>query len=493
MIHCSAGSTLGVGHLVRSLALAEEAVARGHQVTSRVTTTGAFVEGLLAALPVAVHRTPGDLSSWARELEADVVHVDSYAPIEPHPGRLLLSNIEDGSFGRRPADLAVDPNLGAEGTSARTCLRRSCCGAPATHPFGSAVASRRGQAADPGGSRAGCWSSWAAPTRYDLSAARRRRSGRHRAPPRDHRGGAGQPPPTTVDAPRPARRVCGCELLSGVADLPARMLAHDLRRQCRRHVGLGALLPRACPWRWCAPSTTRSRATTESWRRTRLWGSDIGFRTSRGPRRRCGSCCSTLPRGAPWPTERRPSSTAAAPGGSSAPGSSCSSGCPACHRSGGRDALCDGRGRRAAARLAQRPGHSGGVTDHGSGPVRRPRALARADTGRDDRLLLIGSDDDGDVGSLRWDRRSENEWEVSITVAPARRGTGIGRPFLQRANALCSRSSGGRCSAWLPSGRQRCVSTPVHEIGLSPRNSSRRGRVRAFRQAVGRPLESRRP
>jgi len=48
----------------------------------------------------------------------------------------------------------------------------------------------------------------------------------------------------------------------------------------------------------------------------------------------------------------------------------------------------------------------------------------------DDRLLLIGTDEHGDVGSLRWDRQSENEWEVSITVAPERRGTGMARPLL---------------------------------------------------------------
>ena len=31
-------------------------------------------------------------------------------------GVALLSNLEDGTFGRRPADLVVDPNVGAEET-----------------------------------------------------------------------------------------------------------------------------------------------------------------------------------------------------------------------------------------------------------------------------------------------------------------------------------------------------------------------------------------
>jgi RimJ/RimL family protein N-acetyltransferase len=54
----------------------------------------------------------------------------------------------------------------------------------------------------------------------------------------------------------------------------------------------------------------------------------------------------------------------------------------------------------------------------------------QATLAREDRLLLIGSDDDGDVGTVRWDRRGDSEWEVSITIAPERRGTGMGRRLL---------------------------------------------------------------
>jgi RimJ/RimL family protein N-acetyltransferase len=49
---------------------------------------------------------------------------------------------------------------------------------------------------------------------------------------------------------------------------------------------------------------------------------------------------------------------------------------------------------------------------------------------RDDRLLLIASDDEGDVGTVRWDRVEDGEWEVSITVAPERRGRSMSRALL---------------------------------------------------------------
>jgi RimJ/RimL family protein N-acetyltransferase len=49
---------------------------------------------------------------------------------------------------------------------------------------------------------------------------------------------------------------------------------------------------------------------------------------------------------------------------------------------------------------------------------------------RDDRLLLVASDDEGDVGTVRWDRIENGEWEVSITVAPERRGHSLSRPLL---------------------------------------------------------------
>lgn len=49
---------------------------------------------------------------------------------------------------------------------------------------------------------------------------------------------------------------------------------------------------------------------------------------------------------------------------------------------------------------------------------------------RVDRHLLVVSDDDGPVGTVRWDRDCAG-WEVSITVAPDRRGRGLAGPLLR--------------------------------------------------------------
>jgi RimJ/RimL family protein N-acetyltransferase len=65
-------------------------------------------------------------------------------------------------------------------------------------------------------------------------------------------------------------------------------------------------------------------------------------------------------------------------------------------------------------------------------------------------VLLIASDTEGDVGTVRWDRLSDDEWEVSITVAPERRGQGLSRNLL----SSCER-------AFDPRAREVCVLTAV--------------------------------
>jgi len=49
---------------------------------------------------------------------------------------------------------------------------------------------------------------------------------------------------------------------------------------------------------------------------------------------------------------------------------------------------------------------------------------------RVDRVVLIVSDELGDVGTVRWEEREPGHWEASITVAPERRGQSLGRPLL---------------------------------------------------------------
>jgi len=60
---------------------------------------------------------------------------------------------------------------------------------------------------------------------------------------------------------------------------------------------------------------------------------------------------------------------------------------------------------------------------------RRWFAQALADPAR---RILIGEDAEGKVGMVRFDALTDG-WEVSINVAPARRGQGLGAAMLDRA------------------------------------------------------------
>jgi GNAT superfamily N-acetyltransferase len=72
-----------------------------------------------------------------------------------------------------------------------------------------------------------------------------------------------------------------------------------------------------------------------------------------------------------------------------------------------------------------------------------------ASLSRTDRILLVVQDGDGPVGTVRWDLVPEPEgdhagghdWEVSITVAPQRRGQSLSRPLLRAAEAALSRDT----------------------------------------------------
>ncbi|MBW0105703.1 GNAT family N-acetyltransferase [Pseudonocardia sp. KRD-291] len=71
------------------------------------------------------------------------------------------------------------------------------------------------------------------------------------------------------------------------------------------------------------------------------------------------------------------------------------------------------------------------------------RAWLRRSLDRTDRLLLVVADDTGPVGTVRWDRE-DDDWEVSITVAPDRRGSGLAGPLLTAGeHALRERTGPG--------------------------------------------------
>ncbi|WBB70928.1 spore coat protein [Micromonospora sp. WMMD812] len=122
-LRCDAGPRRGVGHLVRSLALGEEFLARGARVevfgsVDRVGWAGAQ----LAARGIPLHPgpdTPAELVEAARRHELDVMVLDSYELDPAGAGALraagvLTVAIVDGDSRGQDADLYLDQNFGAD-------------------------------------------------------------------------------------------------------------------------------------------------------------------------------------------------------------------------------------------------------------------------------------------------------------------------------------------------------------------------------------------
>jgi spore coat polysaccharide biosynthesis predicted glycosyltransferase SpsG/RimJ/RimL family protein N-acetyltransferase len=122
LLRADATAETGYGHVVRLLAVAETAVARGHHVAF----IGAVPAGWLAESFEAIDVDRSlkvcewqELPKMTAARRADAVVVDSYtAP--PSLRRdinavgALLANIEDTHWGRRPADVVIDQTWGAE-------------------------------------------------------------------------------------------------------------------------------------------------------------------------------------------------------------------------------------------------------------------------------------------------------------------------------------------------------------------------------------------
>lgn len=109
LLRADAGPGIGVGHLARCVALAEEALARGWRVALSGETAGWLTDHLdLTVLPPAT-----DLAALAVEVGADIVLVDHYGLGELPGVRAVatLVSLEDGRFGRRAADVVVDASL----------------------------------------------------------------------------------------------------------------------------------------------------------------------------------------------------------------------------------------------------------------------------------------------------------------------------------------------------------------------------------------------
>ena len=133
LMHCNAGPGFGMGHLMRCIALAEEALARGWHVRLEgdVDDRARGVLRRFVPLVEADSWTVKDAAARIRESCAswrpDVVHMDSYW-VDANAltvGGALLSNMQDGTYGLARADLAIDGNLGAETRVPRTPMSTS--------------------------------------------------------------------------------------------------------------------------------------------------------------------------------------------------------------------------------------------------------------------------------------------------------------------------------------------------------------------------------
>jgi spore coat polysaccharide biosynthesis predicted glycosyltransferase SpsG/RimJ/RimL family protein N-acetyltransferase len=453
LIHCNGGSATGLGHVSRSLALAEEATRRGHQVTLAGRFDGPFVERLLSG-PAFDVRRDGLSRTLLDEVAPAVLHLDTYDPPTFDPsaesgGELLVSNMEDGLFGRRRADLVIDPNLGAERVARPTDAGMALQRGARYVPLRSAVVSRRGQ--------------WRLRDRADRVLVVMGGSDPVGCTPRvvSALASTGLPLGVTVVAPegvlgasrREADRASRLEvrLVPPVDDLAALVLQHDLVVSAA-----GTTVWELC----CLGVPMALVAVVENQR--------AGYDrvVARG-------AAAALGLGLPDPVAAAATlHTLLGPGGHRAELALRASG------------LVDGQGgwrvvsaweqlvahplrppgdpgpRRPDVRLAVRPATAADAEllrawrndpltrmySRSGAPVELATHLGWL-TGtlrRSDRLLLVASDARGPVGTVRWDQ-GDDDWEVSITVAPERRGESLSGPLLAAGEAYLAGTSAVPC------------------------------------------------
>jgi spore coat polysaccharide biosynthesis predicted glycosyltransferase SpsG/GNAT superfamily N-acetyltransferase len=512
LLRCDGGGPLGVGHVIRSLALAEAAVAAGHDVLVAGKFEGSFLAGQLSSAPVKVvplgGRLPGDgprsLTDLVERVRPDVVHVDSYeavfgeAPMRDEVfGDVVLSNVEDGTFGRRPADVVVDPTLGSELSprpdDGSTWLLRGSRYMPVRRRV---MDARRGDAAgilaeadtanDPvarsvlvvmgGTDPAGL-----APAAVRLLA-----------------GTGLDLEVTAVAVGENAERVRAAaassrltlKVLAPVDDLPEMMSGQDLVISAAG-TSVWELccigVPMAVIW---AVDNQRAgyQRVVAAGAAVGLGGPELGRPEAGGPEVGADEGAVSALRGAltdsrvraglvlagrnlvdglgawrvvrTWEQAGRqlqtsPRGLRSSPGGlRSSPGGLRSS--PGAVPSTADDQLvarpATPEDSRALWQWRNDAGTRAGSRSASEVPWLEHTQWLRSSLARDDRVLLVVEDHLGSVGTVRWDVESEGEWQVSVTVAPGRRGQSLARPLLRAGEVSLSemaRSRGVGVTAYL--------------------------------------------
>jgi spore coat polysaccharide biosynthesis predicted glycosyltransferase SpsG len=455
LLHCNGGPTLGIGHVMRSFALVEEALAAGHRVVVAGEIEGDFLRQQLGALPgleqVPVRR-PADqaLADLVRDLAPDVVHLDSYdGDVDPGPwadglGRPvpLVSNIEDGVFGRRGAGLVIDPSFRAEteprDAGADAVLLRGSRYAPLRR---SVTGSRGEWVARPRAARVLVVMGGTDPMR--MTGPVLELLGRTGLELRVTAvvSGEAADPCASVAAAHPHLDV---HLSAPLDDLPAAMVAQDLVISA---AGTSV-------WELCCLGVPAALVCTVENQRVGYdgvvsAGAAIGLGSSEGEL--LDQATVDRLRGVLQGADVRSSLARTA--------------------SGIVDGLGAWRVVRAWEQLAPGPPsrpekelprvREAGPSDARSlwlwrnDPTTRSHSLQQEEIPfedhlrwltrtieRDDRLLLVAADTTGDVGTVRWDRLTDAEWEVSITVAPARRGESLSRGLLAAGERELLRRTG---------------------------------------------------
>ena len=121
VIRCDATESGGIGHLVRAVSVAGAAQAAGHTVELAGSIRSALAASLVESAGLDIVEASEDLGTLAAERGASVIHIDDYtvsadALAQVQRSGALLSSMEDGRFGRRPADIVVDSTIRAEMT-----------------------------------------------------------------------------------------------------------------------------------------------------------------------------------------------------------------------------------------------------------------------------------------------------------------------------------------------------------------------------------------
>ena len=134
-IRCDAGPSIGVGHLMRCIALAEELVSRDADVVFvgelRSPTWAVEQLGLLGAQVVTAPPDAHSCVRWLLDHRVDGLVIDSYT-VERDLSRqagasgLTVLVVSDGDVRGQDADVVVDQNLGAEYDGAYKDLPGTC-------------------------------------------------------------------------------------------------------------------------------------------------------------------------------------------------------------------------------------------------------------------------------------------------------------------------------------------------------------------------------